>query len=532
MLLISNMSGVAPKLAPEMLPDGAAQAALNVVLHNGGCASLKAPSTVATPTKSGVAKSIYRFGRTPPTGQEEALYWFKWDKPVHVARGPIAGDVTERTYFSGDGGPKKTDLTLALTGGTDYPMQSRPLGVPRPTTRPVLSLVAGTGPTVTETRAYLYTNVTEWGEESAPSDAEIVTVDSTKVVRLTGFDSLPSDGTIVTRRYIYRSVTSSSGTNYYLVGDVPASTTQWDDTTAVTAIGEPLPSLDWDVPPADLSGLVALPSGALCGFSGKEVCFSVVGFPYAWPEKFRKTTDYNIVAVAPMGQGVVVLTEGYPYVITTGDPESAQMARLDEEQACVSARSVVSYQGGVLYASPDGLVNISQSGVSVVTKEIYDRKAWQAIDPKSIFAVKHDNRYYGFLASGGFVFDSANGMLFHDITATAAYVDPVLDQLYIAVGGNIQRWDSGAAKSHAWKSKAFAALPRRYTFAKVRAKSYSGLTFKLYVDGVLKQTKAVTSAAPFKLPSGFKGRVYEIELSGIDHWLICALGTTEELRNV
>lgn len=530
MLTLSNMSGVAPKITPELLPDQAAQLALNVRLHNGGVGALRAPVTVVTPTKAGPCTTIYRFGKNAG----ESLYWFKWSTAVNVCRGPIAGDTEERTYFTGSGAPKKTKFDLATQSGTDYPMAAYELGVPAPTAAPTLTQVAGTGPTVEEQRAYVYTNVTSWGEESAPSPPSIGAATAALLLQVSGFSALPTGQYSIISRRIYRSVAAATGTNYYLVKEIPAATASVVDDTAITAIGEPLPTIDWDVPPADLAGLIALPSGALCGFSGKEVCFSVIGAPYAWPQMYRLTTDYNIVAVAPMGQGVIVLTDGYPYMINTGDPESAQMIRLDEEQACVSARSVVPFGGGVLYASPDGLVMVSSGGVSLITKEIYDREKWQALTPANIFAVKHDSRYYGFLAAGGFVFDVAGHLTFHDVTATAAYVDPVLDQLYVAVGQDVQRWDAGSAKTHTWKSKRWnLGSLTMFSCAQIKANSFADLTFKLYVDGALAHSQSVTSADAFRLPTLGRARLYEIEITGTDHWTACAVaGSMTELKNV
>lgn len=535
LIVLENMAGVAPKLTPEALPENAAQVASNGVLIHGGVAPLKAPVTVATPSKPGIGQTLYRFGRTPPVGQEEALYWFKWDKPVQVTKGPIAGDTTERTYFTGDGIPKKTDMTLALTGGTDYPMAAYQLGVPAPVSAPILTLVAGAGPTVAETRAYVYTNVTAWGEESAPSPPAMVTVEATQAVQLSAWASWTIAGYLVARR-IYRTVKTSAGTDYYFVGEI-ANDLPWTDTTAVTAIGEPLPSLYWAPPPDDLEGLIALPSGALCGISKslKAVCFSVPNAPYAWPEKYRQTTDFVPVGVAAMGQAVVVLTEGFPYLINAGDVEQATMARLDEEYPCIAPRSIVPFGGGVVYASPDGLASVTTGGVKLLTAGYYDRAAWMAINPASLFAVKHDNRYYGFLpGAGGLILDAEKGITWHDVAATAAYVDPVLDQLYVLVGGAVQRWHSGAAKTATWRSKRFRQSARvPFSCAQVIANSYAGLTFRLYVDGALAHDAAVVSADPFRVPSFRRAATVEIEIAGSDHWLRAALASSiEELKRV
>ena len=529
MISLSGMGGVAPKITPELLPANLAQTASNVRLHNGGVQSLKSPVEVATPTKADSKLSIYRFGKNQPEGQ----YWFSWDKPVSVVRGPIAGDTEERTYYTGDGVPKKTNFNLATQSGTAYPVAYLNLAVPAPTVAPTLTSIPTAGPVVAESRAYVYTNVSSWGEESAPSPASIGEANTSTLLQVSNFSAVPTGSYSITARRIYRSVSSSTGTNYYFVGEIASGITSFFDNVDIASVGEPLPSLDWDVPPDDLSGLICLPSGALCGFSGKEVCFSVIGAPYAWPQKYRLTCDYNIVAVAAMGQGVIVLTDGYPYFINTGEPESAQMLRLDEEQSCVAARSVVSFGGGVVYASPDGLVSVTQNGTKVITADIFDNETWRALNPKYIHSYKHDSRYYGFMSAGGFILDLQGNFTFHDITAQSGYVDPVLDQLYVAMGTTIQKWDSGAAKTHTWKSKRHnLGKPEAFTCVQIKANSFGNTTFKMYVDGALKYTRLVTSAAPFRLPSGFKSRVYEFEITGTDHWTAAIVAQSmEELKN-
>lgn len=86
MIILANMGGIAPMMTPASLSDRLAQTAENLVLYKGGVTPLKDAVTVATPTKSGTKKSIYRFGISQPEGQ----YWFSWTTQVNVVRGPIA----------------------------------------------------------------------------------------------------------------------------------------------------------------------------------------------------------------------------------------------------------------------------------------------------------------------------------------------------------------------------------------------------------------------------------------------------------
>jgi len=85
-------------------------------------------------------------------------------------KGPIAGDTLQRTYYTGDGEPRMTTLADAISGGgNDYPKNFFVLGVTNPTTAPTVGHTGGAA--ANETRAYVYTFVTQYGEESAPSPA-------------------------------------------------------------------------------------------------------------------------------------------------------------------------------------------------------------------------------------------------------------------------------------------------------------------------------------------------------------------------
>lgn len=129
-LTIKSFGGIAPVVPPRYLQDSQAQVALNCPMWNGSLQPLAGTgSSIYSLTKSGTPQTIYRFGQDTVS---DTAYWFHWTKDVDVCRGQIAGDVSEWTFFTGDGGPKATYNALALSPG-DYPSVSRPLGLPTPT---------------------------------------------------------------------------------------------------------------------------------------------------------------------------------------------------------------------------------------------------------------------------------------------------------------------------------------------------------------------------------------------------------------
>lgn len=196
-----DFGGLFPRIDKRMLPANSAQIARNVKLWTGVLSALKAPKLVVTLSKTGTIQSIYRL---PYDGND---YWLHWATDVDAVRGPVAFD--ERVYYTGDGEPRVTSAEMAsqktdtvdgtdnYPGGygesvsTDYPRAFYTLGVPRPNVAPTLGTPSG-GSGTDEARAYVYTFVTEWGEESAPSvPSAIKTGKPDGTWPLTGMDVAP-----------------------------------------------------------------------------------------------------------------------------------------------------------------------------------------------------------------------------------------------------------------------------------------------------------------------------------------------------
>ena len=543
---LTKFSGVAPRVSPNKLNPEMAQTASNVRLLAGTLNSWKNPLTVMTGMSSGAQSTIYRYGQDL---YSDTQYWFDWNVDVDVVKGAIANDQTERTYFTHPTlGARITYNTLALTGGTTgYPRSSYPLGVPAPSNI-ISSTVQVVGDTTSslETRVYIYTYVTSLGEEgppSAPSNLlDVRTVGSTTLLAGLG-TTAPSGYTgYVTAKRIYRTLSGSLSTEYQLVDEIPITQDTYSDTILGSQLSEVIPSITWAPPPSGCFGITQMANGVMLVFKGYDIYPSEAYIPYAYPANYSMAVDYPIVGAAAVGTSAVIVTAGHPYLLTGSDPSALSLVKLEAPQAGASKRSIAAVNGGVMYASPDGLIFVSTTGqVQNVTEPLFSRDEWQALVPSSIHGYFHDGRYYGFYNSGaaqqGFVFDPAQGtgaFTFMDTYATAGYSDLLQDALYLKVGTNIVKWNSDTTRmSYTWRSAVFEmGSPMNPACAQVVAKAYPA-TFKLYADGVLKHTQTVTTSDPFWLPSGYRARYLEIEISGTAEVLAVHVASSpQELKSV
>lgn len=524
---LQTFGGKAPKVYSRLLPNDMASVATNSRLDSGRLEPWKGNASasitpVASYSVSAATKTLFRYSSS---------IWIGSNEDIDIVRSPIAEDTHERLYVTGIGGssgfPRMTTASI-VGNGTYYR-----LGIPRPAAFDSVSLgstsVSGTETPVS--RSYIFTYVSYYGEEGAPNAAlvsQVVDVHSDQSVTV-NFPSNPSGAYNLLKKRLYR--TDSNGV-FRFVADIALATDTYADTIAEANLGEEIPTSTFDAPADDTSvdhpdgpmlGLVSMPNGILAGFSGQTVAFSEAFQPHAYPTAYRLTMKSDVVALAPLNTGLLVLTKEKPAIIQGLDPEAMSMTEVDSTLSCVSKRSVVDMGEYVLYASPDGLVMATDSGLRLATEEILSRDQWQALVPSTIVGFQYEGHYLGFYNDGseskGFIFDPRGGKNSYiklDFHATAGFNDLENDELYLVVGGSVYKFAQGSDLSYTWRTKKFyVQRPINPGVAKVDCDSYSPApTFKLYADGVEKHSVSVTSDALFRLPAGYKANEFEVELSG------------------
>lgn len=516
---LEGFRGMAPAIDPKLLADGGAQIATNCLLHSGGIKPIKSSTFVSSTVKSG-AKSIFKY-----IGQ----YWFSWTEDVDCVMGPVDDDTNRRVYWSGDGGAPKMSIS-SLQAGPAYPTSSYLLGIPAPSAAPTATVDGSASPDppttgTEETRAYVYTYVSAYGEEGPPSPpSNIVTWAPGQHVDISGMSTAPPGSYNITLKRIYRVNTGTEGSEYQYVGQVAVATTTYADTVDTLSLGDVIISTDWDAPPADLKGMINLPCGCLAGYAGNRVCFSELYQPHAWPVDYRIILDGTINGMSAYGNTMLVTTDKSQYVITGQDPSSMLKEKLEEGESCISTQGMVDMGYSVIYPCAHGLIYAGPQQVTLVTKKLLTQDEWADFAPSSFRAYLWEGKWLGFWyvsssSKGGVIFDPATGDLTTTTSyATAGWYDHSNGKTYLVINNEITEWNTGTSNlTYVWKSKQFLAeRPVNFGCCQVFADSYASLTLKVYADGVLKHTQTVTSAEPFRLPSGYRARVWEIEVTGTD----------------
>lgn len=507
---IPTFKGVVPLADPRLLAPEIATEADNCRFERGNLEPYKELSPVADVIEANT-QSLFLY---------DDSFWFSWNTDVDVILSPTIGDDRNTVIWTGDLGGARIGYNNNVTGNETPPNVSYKLGVPAPSSKLQLAIANNDQDEEDtendETRYYVYTYVTESGEEGAPSPVsdKAVIFNPTAEVTLTIPSEVINEHNLQQVR-IYRSGTTLESADFFLLTTLPIATSTYVD-TALEPQAFTLNTIDFDLPPTNLQGLTVMPNGIAVGFFDKTICFSEAYLPYAWPVGYQQTTEHNIIGLAVMGNSVVVTTEGNPYIFTGISPDSMSGLKLEQKQACVSKRSIVDMGDYVIYASPDGLVAASERSTDLLTEAIMRRDQWQEkYNPTTIHACQFEGKYIGFYGgTTGFIFDPRTQTLVDlDFYASAAFNDLKQDKLFLAVADSLKEWDGGAEnKTMRWK-KHFElngnALP---TCIRVEAENIAEITFKLWVDGTLQLTTTPASET-FWLPP-LRGENFEIELSG------------------
>lgn len=278
--------------------------------------------------------------------------------------------------------------------------------------------------------------------------------------------SVTPGGTVIadkadTTGTLYRDVTEfNEGTARYW-GD--AGDFSFIDDYDVDNLTTILDSNDYDAPPVDLQGLTLANNGYLVGYFGNTLCFSVANKPHAWPINLRKTVEYDIVAITPIAGQILVLTTKYPYILSGSVPEVISITRLDTQYPCLNAGSVVNMGYGVIWATHGGLAAYqANAGLQLVSKYVEDWETWDvSLDPTTVTAQFHNDKYYAGHSTGAFVFeqDEKTGGFLTRLTYnyTAAWSDDKTNKLYFVKdnSGDVYEWDPDDTELAPleWKSK-------------------------------------------------------------------------------
>lgn len=472
---LEDFGGMVPRLSSRLLPPNMATVARNTKLLNGEARGFRTPRILTD--LSDESFTVLRAFRL----QYPELYdlygatdefWLSFDsRDVDVVRSPIINDLYDRYYWAGDGRPMYNTRNRIVAGSDPFY-----LGVPRPDNAPTVTPPAGSN----VTRAYVYTFVSAYGEESQPSEPTLATGTSGSWT-ISALDTTVNQSAFrnVTRKRIYRTVPGNNSSLFFFVTEINLAESSHIDLQADddVAANNTLESTDWGEPVTDMEGFVVMPNGYLVGWAGRRLLFSEPYRPHAWPASYELSTEYEIVGLAVWGSTLVIGTKSQPYIGQGTTPSAFVMQKMDAVEPCLSRRGMVATVAGAYYPSINGLALLNTNGVQIITKDILTKEEWAEYSPSNIFAAQLGMQYIAFNSTSvGFIFNPTEPKT--KLVELDAFVDIVgietdkyTGNVNLIRADRVYDWDPEGAERlfWRWKSKDFH-LPKPVNFGAVKIK--------------------------------------------------------------
>ena len=166
---IKAFRGTVPRIGSRLLQPNQAAIADNCKLTSGNLEPLNGLQLVHSSQLADI-QTAYLWRAIISSRPEDN--WLVWNSDVDIVKSLIANDPLQRFYFSSDAfEPRMSTYPLAINT-LPYPTAWYALGVFAPSTAPTVTATGGSG--TQESRAYAYTFVTPFGEESPPSPPSTV----------------------------------------------------------------------------------------------------------------------------------------------------------------------------------------------------------------------------------------------------------------------------------------------------------------------------------------------------------------------
>jgi len=533
----------------------------------------------------------------PPPSYLGDSTWLQFeDKDTDIVKGALVEDKFNRWYFcSPSKGPRFNTFANMKAGLVTDGYKLGVIGPTQAAshTPVVASITGGALPNVT--RSYVYTWTNEFGEESQPSLPGSKTGFADGIWNLTNILAAPAPAAgypAYQKKWLYRTVTGTGGGwDYYRVAEIPMAQTTYSDNGATApdsaiTMNLTLESVPWELPPANLQGWIAMPNGFLVAFDkaietpagsgnwvgGNNIYMSEAYRFHAWPRTYKYATETLIVGLGVLGQTCVICTQGYPATLTGVKPSACTFTKSTVDEPCLSRGSIVSSPAGVVFASQNGLISVGPSGINNVTKGLITREEWlKNYMPQYLRGVRYQEGYLALrmppapgLRSGFFIDPSELKIALTEFSEMANVRNLITDwwsgdTFLLLTNGNLQLWDppvdSAGNKNNdlmpvRWRSKEFQ-FPYKENFgayaiywdpARYSANPYGSsvlpvgqqVRLKVWANRFLVYDQEVPRCGePVRLPSGFKGDLWQFEIAARAPVYSLHVATTmKELKSV
>lgn len=246
---------------------------------------------------------------------------------------------------------------------------------------------------------------------------------------------------------------------------------------------------------------------------GDKLYYSDIAKPYAWPAANFIDFDGNITGIGVVSNGLIVFTKYKTYIIIGNSPETFTKYQLSGSQGCIAHNTVQFVDNSLIWVSTDGICTTSGGLITVLSQAKVGKLTFFETYGSAVL----DNVYYlnYYTIDGGAIiaFDFRYNKIIRDLEFTGNMIVSKRDNLYQHYNGTLRQLLVGEPLEFHYKSPILTdgAYSNFKTYKDIYIKYNGTFVFKVYVDGVLKNTINLTGDSVYNLKVGATSKGYGIE---------------------
>ena len=276
-------------------------------------------------------------------------------------------------------------------------------------------------------------------------------------------------------------------------------------------------------PEASVEGLIEN-ANLFFAFKGSRLYVSDYGNPNSWPETGFIDFDQAITGLGTLGSELVVFTEYGIHRVFGTDPTNLKKVEIPSTDGVKAgaSKTITKFQGGLLYASLNGICFYNGRGVQRITQNLLSSFSLPHATAANNSGGYYNDVYYLLGTSGtGYKIDLKSGVKLSRTTLTAA-------NLFFKASDNTLYADTGKIGDPTGTRNNFTLTTRKFTggdinlekiffSVKITAQNFTG-TINVLVDGTQTDTYSISGEVTdldraFYLGAPRQGNGIQVQLS-------------------
>lgn len=325
--------------------------------------------------------------------------------------------------------------------------------------------------------------------------------------------------------------------DYFRVATLPVGTQSFVDSGSILCTERALLTTEDHLPLPEGACVVGeTQSGSMIAFVPGErtLRFSLRNCHQAWPVHGRISFDDALCHACVCDNTVYVFTESYLFVMEDLEDENLPGCRVPRKIKCplplCSIDSVVKIDGGIIFASREGLVLLTSDGTyRLMTQSYFTNEDWNLLDPCTLRAARHGGSLHFTTDVGAWIMEldlnNGGGDIFNLTTSSIRadqYIEGRNGELFMLYNGTVHEWNAGCDfLPYEWEEAeqnicdAQTVTDAVVVIDDIARTQTSGckLHFSLFNDLGLVTARTINHSRPFKIPSNYSSQT-RISLCG------------------